>query len=188
MNNICTCVTLQYYTGKMSWTTKLPDFGVACSLPLRCTRCEVQWLLLAERKDEAGCTAFTQLVLLLFQRIQSEGGQQKADWPQQLTTGGELQSEKLDLPICSRSLHLSRHSQIFFFLLCKGHLFSIALSCIPALQGLLSTDSHHLHLSWPLSSFCHLHKPRLPKEHQDEKVTSQGSCGNLDKHHVKAAS
>lgn len=138
MNNICTYVTLQYYTGKMPWTIKRPVFAVAHSLPLRCTRCELQCRLLAERRNKAGCTALKQVVLLHSGCVGREGGQQKADWPQQLTTGGKLQREKLDLPICSRSLYLSRHSQIFFFLLCKGHLFSVALSCIHAVQGLLS--------------------------------------------------
>lgn len=40
--------------------------------------------------------------------------------------------------------------------------------------GYEATDTCHLHLSWPLSQFCHMHKPRLSKEYQDGKVTKSG--------------
>lgn len=159
----------------------------------RCTTHKPWCLLLARRVKKEwkqaqggdGCAVSTGLYSL-FPRTKSCGGQEgNSDPLQQVSKGGELPNEKPDLPMCGRSLHLSRHSQILSFLLCRGKLFSLALSCIHTTHGLRSY--WYLSLASVLASVTCINLV-CPKNTRMGRLLSQGSRGNLDKHHFKATS
>lgn len=148
----------------------------------RCTTHEPWCLLLARRVKKEwkqaqggdGCAVSTGLYSL-FPHTKSCGGQEgNSDPLQWVSKGDKLPNEKPDLPMCGRSLHSPDILKYCPFSSAGGNCSPWPWAVFTQPTGYKATDTCHLHLSWPLSQFCHMHKPRLSKEYQDGKVTKSG--------------